>query len=401
MDKKSNIWWDQSTMRKYLKDGMVPRKLRWDVPINDGLLGDDDVEEWYTFFAGKGREIMEFLMKRKQRKLNLLENQIKDIRDKLNTFINNPEYTRLMGELHRSMQKKDTENKNAKKKKYQRDFEDYQNKQVFRWQSTLASNTATNSQPQTGTAMNGHMAVSQPQGQLYSQQQNNKQFNRGYPPHRQDDALPHTPYRQLPKKSQYNQQRRPSNEGRNGPPPNQGNWGYGASTYQDNGYRAQYEGDHYDRSYPSNPPPQYRGGQQNSYGYQRQYGYQHSTPYHQHRSYGYQHSTPHRGNRIPYRGPPPYQPPFRGYPPNSREDTRRGGAYYSPKPQRVRYEKPQQDQYRVPVTNSFQPLGDNEHFLDESFLGGTRGGPTRETRNPGREEGELDEEYNRKRRRED
>lgn len=31
MDKKSNIWWDISTMEKYLKDNMVPRKLRWDV----------------------------------------------------------------------------------------------------------------------------------------------------------------------------------------------------------------------------------------------------------------------------------------------------------------------------------------------------------------------------------
>lgn len=52
-------------MEKYLKDNMVPRKLRWDVPINDGLTGEEDIEEWYTFFNGKGREVMEILTKRK------------------------------------------------------------------------------------------------------------------------------------------------------------------------------------------------------------------------------------------------------------------------------------------------------------------------------------------------
>lgn len=137
MDKKSNVWWDQSTMEKYLKDNLIPRKLRWDVPINDGLLGKDDIDEWFTFFEGKGREVMEFLIKRKQRKLKLLDNQIKEIRDKIYPLKETPEYIRLMGELQKNMQKKDLENKNGKKKKYIRDLEDYQNKRVYRWQSTL------------------------------------------------------------------------------------------------------------------------------------------------------------------------------------------------------------------------------------------------------------------------
>lgn len=51
---------------------MIPRKLRWDIPISDGLLGDNDVDEWYAFFAGKGKEVMDFLIKRKQRKLKAL-----------------------------------------------------------------------------------------------------------------------------------------------------------------------------------------------------------------------------------------------------------------------------------------------------------------------------------------
>lgn len=45
MDKKSKILWDISAMEKYLKDNMVHRKLRWDIPINDGLMAEEDIEE--------------------------------------------------------------------------------------------------------------------------------------------------------------------------------------------------------------------------------------------------------------------------------------------------------------------------------------------------------------------
>lgn len=141
-----------------------------------------------------------------------------------------------------------------------RDLEDYQNKQVFRWQSTLASNAVTNAQPQ-----NGDMRAPQSQGQQHLQQQNIKQSNRGYPPHRQEDVQPHTPYRQPPKRPYHNQQGRPGNEGnnipypRNSAQPNQGNWGHGAPSYQGNGDRIQYEGNQYGRGYTSNPPSIQRG----------------------------------------------------------------------------------------------------------------------------------------------
>lgn len=208
MDKKSNIWWDRSTMEKYLKDGLIPRKLRWDVPINDGLLGEEDIDEWYAFFIGKGREIMEFLLKRKQCKLTLVENQIKEIRDKLIPFINTPEYNKLMDDLHKNMQKKDVENKNIKKKKYTRDFEDYQNKRVFRWQSTLAATTTASIPPQTTTGSTSDMRPSQPQGQQQQQQPRTKPTNGGQIPHRQDDKQPYTPRRQPLRKPYFDQHQR-------------------------------------------------------------------------------------------------------------------------------------------------------------------------------------------------
>lgn len=52
-------------MGKYLKDNIVPRKLRWDVAINSGLIGKEDIQEWYAFLNSMRKEVMEFLIKRK------------------------------------------------------------------------------------------------------------------------------------------------------------------------------------------------------------------------------------------------------------------------------------------------------------------------------------------------
>lgn len=116
MDKKKQYLVGFVHYGKYLKDNMVPRKLRWDVPINDGLMGEEDIEEWYVFFNGKGREVMECLVKRKHCKMRLIEGQMKDIRDKIEPFKDTNDYNKHMGKLQKNMQRKDVENRNTKKK---------------------------------------------------------------------------------------------------------------------------------------------------------------------------------------------------------------------------------------------------------------------------------------------
>lgn len=400
MDKKSNVWWDQSTMEKYLKDNLIPRKLRWDVPINDGLLGNEDIDEWYSFFESKGREIMEFLIKRKQRKLKSLENQIKEIRDKISPFKDTPEYNKHMGELQKNMQKKDLENRNGKKKKYQRDLDDYQNKRVYRWQATLENNVANNSQiDNTGDQNVGARAPYPPN----QQQQDGRPPNRGHPPHQYEDKQPYTPLQQPLRRAQMDYDTHQGLNGRRydnsyqGPPTNQGNWGYGAPHHRGNGFKPYYGGNQYGRGHQSYHTPNRRGAQHSE---NRSYGPQYN------RNQGYQQGTPMRGDRRPpYGGPPaPPPPPPQGYGrfPQYRDEPQRNGVYYSPKPQRTRYDRHTQDQYGVPVYNSYQPLADNsDRYSDESFLGKNRDGFTREGRNPGRGEEDPDEGYSRKRRRED
>lgn len=164
-------------MEKYLKDNMVLRKLRWDVPINDGLVGEEDILEWYVFFNSKGKEVMEFLIKKKQRKMRMIESQIKDFRDKIEPFQKSTENAKHMGDLQKNMQKKNLENRNINKNKYLRDVGGYQKKQVFRWQTTVGvvENAAQPNSPpgERNTAGDKNVGFKTPQA---PRQQNHSQY---------------------------------------------------------------------------------------------------------------------------------------------------------------------------------------------------------------------------------
>lgn len=92
-----SLWWDIATHEQYTKENIVPRRLRWDVPINDGLLDQESIDEWYTFFNDKGIEV----------------------------------------QLNKVLEQKDAEIKQRKRRKYLRDTNDYQLEQTFKWQVQL------------------------------------------------------------------------------------------------------------------------------------------------------------------------------------------------------------------------------------------------------------------------
>lgn len=38
MEKNVNLWWDTNTFDRYIREKIVPRRLRWNLPPNDGLV---------------------------------------------------------------------------------------------------------------------------------------------------------------------------------------------------------------------------------------------------------------------------------------------------------------------------------------------------------------------------
>lgn len=137
MEKKINSWWDIATREKYIKDRLIPRRLRWDVPINDGLLDKESTEEWFQFFKDKGLELLELLIERKQRKIGALGQTISELKGNVETSKELPEFTALSRQLQRDMEQKDKEAAARKKRKYQRDMKDYEDDLVFKWQNKL------------------------------------------------------------------------------------------------------------------------------------------------------------------------------------------------------------------------------------------------------------------------
>lgn len=98
-EKKIKTWWDIVTFEQYLFANIVPRRLRWDLPPNDGLTDNESNVEWCNFFVDKSFDLLRLLLLRKQRKQKQLEKQIKEITDRIESSKDSSEFIQLSGEL--------------------------------------------------------------------------------------------------------------------------------------------------------------------------------------------------------------------------------------------------------------------------------------------------------------
>lgn len=108
-EKKIKTWWDIVSIEQYLSAELIPRRLRWDIPPNDGLLDEESNKEWRGFFVSKGLELLGLLLSHKQRKKKWLESQIKEIADRIEPFKDTAEFIALSGELKAKLIKWDKE----------------------------------------------------------------------------------------------------------------------------------------------------------------------------------------------------------------------------------------------------------------------------------------------------
>lgn len=137
MEKQVNLWWDIHTFEQYLKENIVPRRLRWELPPNDGLNDKESIQEWFEFFNNKSLEGLKFLLKRKQKKLRLINQQIIDLKTELEPHKESTDFKKFSTQLSSDLGAKDIEVQQRKIKKYHRDLGDYRTDQVFKWQSKM------------------------------------------------------------------------------------------------------------------------------------------------------------------------------------------------------------------------------------------------------------------------
>lgn len=73
--KKVSLWWDTNTFHQYIKEKIVPRRLRWELPLNDGLMDEKSMDEWFHLFNDKSLEGLAILLKKKQKKMRIIDQQ--------------------------------------------------------------------------------------------------------------------------------------------------------------------------------------------------------------------------------------------------------------------------------------------------------------------------------------
>lgn len=104
---------------------------------NDGIIDEDGVSEWYKFFHEKGMEVLQFLVKRKQRKVAMINQQITECKIALEVHKDTPSFATLTNQLNKVLERKDIEIKQRKRRKYLRDTNNYKLEQSYKWQLNL------------------------------------------------------------------------------------------------------------------------------------------------------------------------------------------------------------------------------------------------------------------------
>lgn len=91
---------------RYIKAKIVPRRPRWDVLLNDGLLDKESVDEWFYFFKDKGLELLKFPLKRKQKKIGKIDQIIGELKEQLEVYKDTAECIALTAQLNKDFTKK-------------------------------------------------------------------------------------------------------------------------------------------------------------------------------------------------------------------------------------------------------------------------------------------------------
>lgn len=107
--------WDIAYLETYIREAMVPRSLRWEIPPQKG---DVDLEGWFKYFNDSGLGLLRFLIQRKTDKLARLDEEIKMFKEKLTPSASSDEYRECSKALLKTLEKEERDQKVKKKKKY-------------------------------------------------------------------------------------------------------------------------------------------------------------------------------------------------------------------------------------------------------------------------------------------
>lgn len=329
-------------LEQYVTESMVPRSLRWDVSPQKGEV---DLEEWFKYFNSTGVKFLGFLIQRKNNKLIRLDGEIKLIKEKLVPHINSEEYKERSSVLKKLLEKEEIEQKNKKRKKYNRNIGDYKRGAVFGWQSKFSGGEGDGAivPNEPPPPLSGQASVGQAEDRNHSPYRpsltqlhpTNTRRVSYRSPARQQESFPSRP--KTPRRNMNNPQRKTSNrKTKSSKKPSQ----YKQDKEYNEGF---YEEEQYGHN-PSRLP--YLEDQYTVPTYNRFQPFRDNDRYYDSRHYPHRatqygdHYTPNRGRRpnTPVRSRRSDQPSWYQPPRSRNRDHNQGPSHY---PQRDEYHPPQ------------------------------------------------------------
>lgn len=140
LSKEMRMWWDLSTLKRYVEKNMVPRGLRIR-KFPTMTYTEEFKTQWEKILTDCSIKLMELIISQE-------ESMLRDIRDKIVTVQSTVKVHSSM-DLFNSMDSRMTENLNklekmitdVKQNKFQRDLQDYKSNMVYIWQRPRFNST--------------------------------------------------------------------------------------------------------------------------------------------------------------------------------------------------------------------------------------------------------------------
>ncbi|XP_073530360.1 uncharacterized protein [Phyllobates terribilis] len=131
--KRTKAWWNKATLEQYLSKDITPRGLR--VQVYPAFSVEDDIfiKRWEDACKLCSRTMIELLIGLDKKLIENLEIEIEDAQKELRSKSSKEALEIFEKELSNEYGKWETDIKNLKMKKYQRDITDYQKDRVFKW----------------------------------------------------------------------------------------------------------------------------------------------------------------------------------------------------------------------------------------------------------------------------
>lgn len=129
---ENKVWWDYKMLQRYQSAKMIPRGLRLKKQPTTTYEVDFH-EEWNAKLSECSFMLMDMLIKREQRKLEELKQEIEGKENDLRGAMTDTDFQSIARNIGEKVKKHEDSFVEIKQRKFSRDLNDYQNNQVYSW----------------------------------------------------------------------------------------------------------------------------------------------------------------------------------------------------------------------------------------------------------------------------